>query len=839
MQKEKFIKFFINRRKELGYSQSKIANEIGISDQAVSNWERGVSFPDLIYLDDIAKLLKTNVDSLITGKNIELNIKPEVKFDAVRFSQYILKLRKNKKMTQKDLGKILEIPGQNISKFENGVFLPSLEVLEKYAEIFNVSFLNLYYGLDDEELFLETQKQYNHNKLKWLITTAVIILVSFVLIIPSLITKKHIVTIILNEDTVLTYRIKDNEHIELPSLPTKKGYDVSWSNTDTLITEDKVFKVIYTPKTYTITYKFENSEIEDYKQTVTYGESFKLYIPDNDNFKGYMYQNKEFTETVYEYDYDITLIGKFDKQYKVTIILDENNSEVRYVEEGTNITLPSLPTKKGYNTSWSDLDTLITEDKVFKVIYTPKTYTITYKFENSEIEDYKQTVTYGESFKLYIPDNDNFKGYMYQNKEFTETVYEYDYDITLIGKFDKQYKVTIILDENNSEVRYVEEGTNITLPSLPTKKGYNTSWSDLDTLITEDKVFKVIYTPKTYTITYKFKNTEIGDYKQTVTYGEKYSLKMPNINEESFMGYTYNGEIITDGIYEYDHDITVYGEFSDESYTIYREYTYTKKHDSVGYGCSFVLDEVDIDLYLSECPYSPGEYENYKIIAWKDQKGNIYEIGNTYIYNYKEDVVLCPVFAYYGDAFKVTINNDEAKIIEYNIDRIIELIIPDYIIIDNNEYKVTEIAEGTFQDTYFKNITISSNITKISKNTFRYDDAEGNASNIGNIYYCGTLYEWFNIDFEEYITSNKSKTDMKLYVSDFLVGESNSSNNILVIPEGIEVITSYSLASCRAHEIIIPNSVHTIEKYAFIYSYVNQIINLEKVENVHQNAFEK
>ena len=715
MQKEKFINFFINRRKELGYSQSKIASEIGLSDQAISNWERGVSFPDLIYLDDIAKLLKTNVDSLITGKNIELNIKPEVKFDAERFSQYILKLRKNKRMTQKDLGKILEIPGQNISKFENGVFLPSLEVLEKYAEIFNVSFLNLYYGLDDEELFLEPQKQYNHNKLKWLIIPVVIILFSLVLIIPSLITKKHIVTIILNEDTVLTYRIKDNENIELPSLPTKKGYETSWSNTDTLITEDKVYKVVYTPKTYTITYKFENTEIEDYKQTVTYGESFKLYIPDNDNFKGYIYQDKEFTETVYEYDYDITLIGKFDKQYKVTIILDENNSEVRYVEEGTNITLPSLPTKKGYNTSWSNTDTLITEDKVYKVVYTPKTYTITYKFENTEIEDYKQTVTYGE----------------------------------------------------------------------------------------------------------------------------KYSLKMPNINKESFMGYTYNGEIITDGIYEYDHDITVYGEFSDESYTIYREYTYTQKHDSVGYGCSFVLDEVDIDLYLSECPYSPGEYENYKIIAWKDQKGNIYEIGNTYIYNYKEDIVLCPVFAYYGDAFKVTINNDEAKIIEYNIDKIIELIIPDYIIIDNNEYKVTEIAEGTFQDTYFKNITISSNITKISKNTFRYDDAEGYASSIGNIYYCGTLFEWFNIDFEEYITSNKSKTDMQLYVSDFLVGESNSSNNILVIPEGIEVITSYSLASCRAREIIIPNSVHTIEKYAFIYSYVNQIINLEKVENVHQNAFEK
>ena len=316
-------------------------------------------------------------------------------------------------------------------------------------------------------------------------------------------------------------------------------------------------------------------------------------------------------------------------------------------------------------------------------------------------------------------------------------------------------------------------------------------------------------------------------------------MKKPNINKESFIGYTYNGEIITDGIYEYDHDITVCGEFSDESYTIYREYTYTQKIDSVGYGCSFVLDEVDIDLYLSECPYSPGEYENYKIIAWKDQKGNIYEIGNTYIYNYKEDIVLCPVFAYYGDAFKVSINNDEAKIIEYNIDRIIELIIPDYIIIDNNEYKVTEIAEGTFQDTYFRNITISSNITKISKNTFRYDDSDGYASNIGNIYYCGTLYEWFNIDFEEYITSNKSKTDMQLYVSEFLVGEKNCSNIILAIPEGVEVITSYSLANCRALEVVIPNSVHTIEKYAFIYSDIDLIINLDNVENVHQNAFEK
>ena len=129
MEKKKFIKFFIDKRKELGYSQSNIASNIGISDQAVSNWERGISLPDLIYLDDIAKILETNVDSLINGKEKNIKIKAGVSFDAERFSKYLLKLRKSKNLTQKNLGKNLGIPGQNISKFENGGFLPSVDLL--------------------------------------------------------------------------------------------------------------------------------------------------------------------------------------------------------------------------------------------------------------------------------------------------------------------------------------------------------------------------------------------------------------------------------------------------------------------------------------------------------------------------------------------------------------------------------------------------------------------------------------------------------------------------------------------------------------------------------------
>ncbi len=61
--------------------------------------------------------------------------------------------------------------------------------------------------------------------------------------------------------------------------------------------------------------------------------------------------------------------------------------------------------------------------------------------------------------------------------------------------------------------------------------------------------------------------------------------------------------------------------------------------------------------------------------------------------------------------------------------------------------------------------------------------------------------------------------------------------NSLNIPEGVEVIKPYALAFFRENEVIIPNSLHTIEEYAFIYSCVANITNLENVENVHPNAF--
>ena len=47
------------------------------------------------------------------------------------------------------------------------------------------------------------------------------------------------------------------------------------------------------------------------------------------------------------------------------------------------------------------------------------------------------------------------------------------------------------------------------------------------------------------------------------------------------------------------------------------------------------------------------------------------------------------------------------------------------------------------------------------------------------------------------------------------------------IPEGVEIIKSYSCANFGFIELTIPSSVHTIEEHAFINEMVNVFIGLE------------
>lgn len=54
-------------RKRAGYTQKDLADRLGVSDKAVSKWERGLGLPDVSLLGRLSILLDTDTDSLLAG----------------------------------------------------------------------------------------------------------------------------------------------------------------------------------------------------------------------------------------------------------------------------------------------------------------------------------------------------------------------------------------------------------------------------------------------------------------------------------------------------------------------------------------------------------------------------------------------------------------------------------------------------------------------------------------------------------------------------------------------------------------------------------------------------
>ena len=67
MEVEKVAKAIAYLRKRAGYTQKDLAERLGVSDKAVSKWERGQGLPDISSLRKLSVLLDTDTDSLLAG----------------------------------------------------------------------------------------------------------------------------------------------------------------------------------------------------------------------------------------------------------------------------------------------------------------------------------------------------------------------------------------------------------------------------------------------------------------------------------------------------------------------------------------------------------------------------------------------------------------------------------------------------------------------------------------------------------------------------------------------------------------------------------------------------
>ncbi|MBQ7935988.1 MAG: helix-turn-helix domain-containing protein [Clostridia bacterium] len=75
MNQIKIGKFIAACRKERGLTQLQLADKLGITDKAVSKWERGIAMPDTSIMLELCEILQINVNELLSGEKITMENK--------------------------------------------------------------------------------------------------------------------------------------------------------------------------------------------------------------------------------------------------------------------------------------------------------------------------------------------------------------------------------------------------------------------------------------------------------------------------------------------------------------------------------------------------------------------------------------------------------------------------------------------------------------------------------------------------------------------------------------------------------------------------------------------
>ena len=70
MNQEKIGKFIAENRKVKKITQLELAEQLGVTDRAVSNWENGKNMPDLSLFKPLCDILGITINELMSGEKI-------------------------------------------------------------------------------------------------------------------------------------------------------------------------------------------------------------------------------------------------------------------------------------------------------------------------------------------------------------------------------------------------------------------------------------------------------------------------------------------------------------------------------------------------------------------------------------------------------------------------------------------------------------------------------------------------------------------------------------------------------------------------------------------------
>ncbi|MDR1687468.1 MAG: FHIPEP family type III secretion protein [Clostridiales bacterium] len=80
-------------RKDKGYTQDELASRVGVTAQAVSKWERGLSVPDTDMLPGLSRILDISIDNLLAGVLPEketVGLNSETNLSEINIFSYLL-----------------------------------------------------------------------------------------------------------------------------------------------------------------------------------------------------------------------------------------------------------------------------------------------------------------------------------------------------------------------------------------------------------------------------------------------------------------------------------------------------------------------------------------------------------------------------------------------------------------------------------------------------------------------------------------------------------------------------------------------------------------------------
>ena len=125
------------------------------------------------------------------GKRVILSLEV-IKMDQIKTGKFIATLRKEKDLTQEQLGEKLGVTNKTISRWENGNYMPDIEMLSLLSKEFDVSINELISG---ERLLLDDFKKAADNNLVMALNNSAFTLKEKIAFFKKKWLREHIATI--------------------------------------------------------------------------------------------------------------------------------------------------------------------------------------------------------------------------------------------------------------------------------------------------------------------------------------------------------------------------------------------------------------------------------------------------------------------------------------------------------------------------------------------------------------------------------------------------------------------------------------------------------------------